>query len=56
MKTQSLPATLTALKILNILKEQSDCDHPIAQTKLAEMLEQDNNFLVKVPTFYHNSQ
>lgn len=41
MKTQSLPATLTALKILNILKEQSDCDHPIAQTKLAEMLDVD---------------
>ena len=41
MKTQSLPATLTALKILNVLKEQSDCDHPIAQTKLAEMLDVD---------------
>ena len=39
MKTQSLPATLTALKILNILKENNiDFDESIGEKTLKTML------------------
>ena len=40
-KTQSQPVVLTALKLLNILKEKSDIDHPIPQTELAKILDVD---------------
>lgn len=37
-KPQGIPVVLTALKILEILKESSDQDHPIPQTKIASDL------------------
>ena len=47
MKSQLLPATLTALKILQILKESSDQDHPIPQTELAQMLDVDRKTIAR---------
>ncbi len=46
-KAKLLPATLTALKILQILKESSDQDHPIAQTVLAEKLDVDRKTIAR---------
>ena len=47
MKSQLLPATLTALKILQILKESSDQDHPIPQTELAQRLDVDRKTIAR---------
>ncbi len=46
-KTKFLPATLTALKILQILKESSDQDHPIAQVAIAEKLDVDRKTIAR---------
>lgn len=37
-KTRDLPVSLTALKILEIIKEESDIDHPISQAEIARRL------------------
>lgn len=47
MKQQLLPATLTALKILQILEEFSDQDHPVAQTAIAEELDIDRKTVAR---------
>ena len=47
MKQQLLPATLTALKILQILEEFSDQDHPVAQTAIAEDLDIDRKTVAR---------
>ncbi len=41
MKPRLLPATLTALKIVNLLKEWGDQNHPVAQTAIASALDVD---------------
>lgn len=47
MKSQLLPATLTALKILKILEESSDQDHPVAQTAIAAELDVDRKTVAR---------
>lgn len=47
MKPQMLPATLTALKIFQILKESSDQEHPVAQTAIAEKLDVDRKTVAR---------
>ena len=47
MKSQLLPATLTALKILQILEESSDQDHPVAQTAIAAELDVDRKTVAR---------
>lgn len=47
MKSQLLPATLTALKILQILEESSDQEHPVAQTAIAAELDIDRKTVAR---------
>jgi predicted DNA-binding transcriptional regulator YafY len=47
VKSQLLPVSLTALKILQILEERSDQAHPVAQTTIAEELDIDRKTVAR---------